>query len=65
MVHNDNIFSVAICGIFIDKVQWITKVFFFFFFCDAELLLLHNARQIFSDLHMQYNSTYLYLKRAF
>ena len=40
------IVSVGICGSFIDKVQWITR-----FFCDAELLLRHNARQIFSDLH--------------
>ena len=36
--------------------------FFFFFLCDAELLLLHNARQIFLICINQYNSTYLDLK---
>ena len=33
-----------------------------FYFCDVELLLLHNARQIFLICINQYNSTYLYLK---
>ena len=34
-----------------------------FYFWDAELLLLHNARQIFFLICInQYSSTYLYLK---